>query len=289
MDADHTVDAILLRLQKVELEILDVIAELCKREGISWFLDSGSALGALRHRGFIPWDDDIDIGMLRPDYDRFLELAPSLLPDGFSLHTPRNTKNYAAQFAKVCKDNTRFITQEALDANCIMGIYIDVFPFDYLTSEEPLRTKQIRRARLNVRLSYLYHSRHIRVPHKGFLGALESAACFIGHYVLKVFCSPNRFIEGFEHAASLGLQCKQKSSECICHGYSKLVTYPIDVFIPISLGEFEGRKLPIPGNVGKYLSMTYGDWKELPSEADRKTHMPLKVIFDTDVEPEGAH
>ena len=90
----------LKRLQKAELSILLAISDVCEAGGISWWMDAGTALGAMRHGGFIPWDDDIDIGMLRSDYDRFLEVAPRLLPEGFSLHTARDTKGFAPLFAK---------------------------------------------------------------------------------------------------------------------------------------------------------------------------------------------
>ena len=101
----------LKKLQDIELDILIMLKDFCLQHDISWFLDGGTVLGAARHKGFIPWDDDIDIGMLREDYDRFVSLAKTELPSGYSLHDWSNTPGYSAMFAKVYKDNTKFYTE----------------------------------------------------------------------------------------------------------------------------------------------------------------------------------
>ena len=123
-------DEILERLHATELEILEAMAAVCKEEGLNWFLIGGSVLGAMRHQGFIPWDDDIDTGMLREDYDRFLEVAPKKLPPEFELVSPMTTPGYAPMFAKVVKKGTRFCAQEAVDAGLDLGIFVDIFPRD---------------------------------------------------------------------------------------------------------------------------------------------------------------
>ena len=118
----------LAKLQTTELKILCAVADFCKKHEIDWFIDAGTLLGAARHEGFIPWDDDIDIAMLRPDYDRFISLASKGLPEGYSLHTFDNTNGYSAMFAKVYRDSTRFDTLETLDSGCEQGIFIRYFP-----------------------------------------------------------------------------------------------------------------------------------------------------------------
>ena len=131
----------LLHLQAAELKILDAIASLCFKFNINWWLDGGTCLGAMRHGGFIPWDDDIDIGMMRSDYERFCELAPRELQSGFSLHNSRNTDSYAAMFSKVYMDGTRFENQEGRDAGSAMGIFVDIFPYDNLYIDAKLRAR----------------------------------------------------------------------------------------------------------------------------------------------------
>ena len=120
----------LRKLQNEELDILLAVSRFCEENGIEWFMMSGTALGALRHGGFIPWDDDIDIGMFREQYDRFLQLAACNLPNGYSIHTFDNTHGFASMFAKVYKDGTIFQTAETKDTDCDQAIFIDIFPFD---------------------------------------------------------------------------------------------------------------------------------------------------------------
>jgi lipopolysaccharide cholinephosphotransferase len=167
-----------------------------------------------------------------------------------------------------------------------MGIHVDIFPFDCLALEEPLQNKQIKRARLHVRLLYLYYSRHVNVPHKGLLGIAEKAVGFVGHYVLKTFCSPQQFIKGFNRYCTPEARGDKTGNELACLAYSKLRIFPKDVLYPTSLGIFEGRTLPLPGNAPEYLTKVYGNWEALPSEEDRKTHSPLKVAFDKNMDSE---
>ena len=127
----------LRKLHEIQLSILKDVDDLCTRHDITYFLDSGTALGAVRHNGFIPWDDDIDIGMLRPDYDRFLTVAKEELPAStYRLLIPGETLHYAAMFTKVALVGTKFYTQETIEAGLDMGIFIDVFPYDDLSSDE---------------------------------------------------------------------------------------------------------------------------------------------------------
>lgn len=173
----------LLKLQNIELDILRVIAAFCSSHNIRWWLDGGTCLGAMCHRWFIPWDDDIDIRMMRSDYDRFCSLAEGGLPDGYSLHTSRNATGYAAVFAKVYRDGTRFENQENREASSSMGflstffhvissIQIDAFvqskfELHQLHRKEPIFTT------LLLLLSHMYE----------FLADLKKIGCFAIHSV----------------------------------------------------------------------------------------------------------
>ena len=270
------------RLQDTELQILLAIARFCEENGISWFIDGGTCLGAVRHQGFIPWDDDIDIGMLRPDYDRFCELAAKGLPEGFSLHTSRNTPGYAALFAKVYRDGTRFENRETREAGCPQGIFVDVFPYDRLPEDPDVRSRCVRVASTSQRLSYLWHSGAINVPHHGVLGAVESAGCRVApHLVRAVRRDPSAFQDRFDAALA---RAEGLGDTCLTLVWPDMAPVPVEQVAHTQTAVFEGHELPVPSDVEGYLANMYGDWHTLPAESERHTHLPLLLDFgDGDV------
>lgn len=274
-----TNDEALLRLKNEELTILDAVATLCISHEIAWWLDGGTCLGALRHKGFIPWDDDIDIGMMRSDYERFCKLASEELSEGFSLHTSDNTDDYAAMFAKVYKDGTRFENQESRDAGSSMGIFVDVFPYDRLYKDSELRANQIRRASRAQRRSYVYHSSSINVPHKGVLGAVEKAGCKVLHAIERAHVKDSCEFQCEFDSAIPDPRTGKISDECLTLAWPNMDPISIDEILPASQAEFEGKSYPVPRLAEKYLTTMYGDWKSIPSPEDRHTHLPLLIDF----------
>ena len=118
-------------LQTVEYQILKEFVKICKNNHLQYFLVEGSALGAVRHHGFIPWDDDIDVGLPRKDYIRFLEIAQESLPDYYFLRTYETDPAYHVSYAKIRDSRTTFIETSVKDWKINHGVFIDVFPLDY--------------------------------------------------------------------------------------------------------------------------------------------------------------
>lgn len=268
----------LKKLQDAELEILLVVGDFCRRNDIDWFLEGGTALGAARHSGFIPWDDDVDIAMLREDYDRFCALAVDGLPDGYSLHTSLNTEGCASLFAKVYKDGTRFDNQETREAGHHQGIFIDVFPYDRLPADMGERRRAIRKASLTQKISYLYHAKSVTLPHTGALGAVERLVCRAVHAVLRVLVhDPGCFQVAFDRAA----RCAEKecSNECLSLVWPNMEPIAVERLLPVSTASFEGHVLPVPHDLEFYLENMYGDWRRIPKPEDRHTHLPLLIDF----------
>ena len=117
-------------VQKVQLEILLEFDRICRKHGLKYLLFAGTLLGAVRHKGFIPWDDDIDVCMLRGDYERFLTVCKDELSAELFLQTTDTDREYPLQFAKLRKNNTRFVEKSMSDLKIHHGVFIDIFPLD---------------------------------------------------------------------------------------------------------------------------------------------------------------
>lgn len=270
----------LRKLQLAELNVLLAIDRVCKKHEIPYFLDGGTALGAVRHQGFIPWDDDIDIGMLRPDYERFIRLAKTELEPKFELVEPRTNNRLAGMFAKVWRRGTVFQTEETRDAGIAQGIFVDVFPYDLLSADKTIAQQQRTQCRRWQSISYLYHSSHINVPHNGLLGLAEKAACTAAHQFAKLAWSHDLIVRKFEAAAALGNA--NPSTHYFCSAYPTGLDFSKDIFLPTREIQFEGVMLPVPDKVEELLVLYYGrTWNELPPDDQRKNHAPLIIDFGT--------
>lgn len=129
MDRQYTKEE-LTQLHTTLYEILEEIDRVCSENGIQYFLIGGSALGVHFWEGIIPWDDDIDVGMTRDNYNRFLHIAPSKLKSAFFLQCQKSEPHHPYFFAKVRKNGTSFVEEDFQGLDIHQGIFVDVFPFD---------------------------------------------------------------------------------------------------------------------------------------------------------------
>lgn len=150
-------------VQNILLDAMDQIHKICEEAGIVYYLIGGSALGAVRHKGFIPWDVDIDIAMCRKDYDRFAEIAEKGLPPGLSFHDHKNTRNYFRPHATVSIDTVCAVINSQYYREAKQEhLFVDIFPLDNAPDDEKLREKQARELKRLVRI----HSRKECVLYK---------------------------------------------------------------------------------------------------------------------------
>lgn len=249
-------------LRRIQISILDYVADFCDKNGINYWLDAGTLLGAVRHKGYIPWDDDIDIGMLREDYEKFAQLFNAKNQDSqYQYHNCRIDKNWHFPFGKVVDTTTRFL-QDGHE----IGINIDIFCFDKAPADEALFQKMYqKRDKLKV-LNSIQMSSH---PARG--GLLRKVAVYLIRALLNVW-PKYYFIRRIEARAR-----RYENSECTTigsfTGEYNIKPCQIEVVAKLTEGEFEGKTYKIPAGYDQWLTAFYGsDYMQLPPVEKRKRH-----------------
>lgn len=272
---DKYPDDVLRRLQEEELEILLVIDELCARHGLTYFIEGGTLLGAVRHGGFIPWDDDVDVGLPHEDYLRFLEVAEHDLPAGYELCTPTNTVGYTATWAKVVKSGTRFIDTPARESGYDQGIFADVFDFRQLDRNPAVRRRQVKGSVFWQRMSYLKGIAHPHIPRNVPLKPLVKLALGAGHQIISRLVSQETILREFDKA----WRPEDPDELWIEAAYAYNDPMSTDTLFPPRPIEFCGKTVMGPNRPDEYLTATYGDYLRIPPEDERHSHTPDILDF----------
>ncbi len=267
-------DSTLKKLHEVQVEILEEIVRICQKHGLEYYLIGGTLLGAVRHKGYIPWDDDIDIAMPRKDYEKFFDIAKVELGPEYYTHYYRNDENYWLPFGKVKRRKTLFLEpyNDGLGHDTAnLGIYVDIFPLDDSKKESGFQRVQ---ARIMFGIwAMLIIKRKENRERKNIFKRLLSAM----------------FSKRF-------LQRLQQRIMGMCNGKNKpyYVNFPCQYGIvkqtiakssysPPSRLEFEGKQYSAPSDWDYFLRRIYGDdYMQLPPPEKRVTHNPTRLSFNTD-------
>ena len=262
-------NAISQRLKSIELDMLKEVAAICDTLNIRYFLVGGSLLGAVRHKGFIPWDDDVDVGMLREDYNRFVQEAPRMLKSNLFLQTNESDCNYPNAFAKVRNSDTTFIETSAKKIKMNHGIFIDIFPFDYYP-EKFLEKKILD---LKLKLLSISISRAFYANHRSFKSFL--------YKIINLILYPIYPSYQVALAAKEKIITKQKKSRFLRNysgAWGKKEIMPIDWFDCFCKCQFEGSHFWIPCNYDPHLKQLYGDYMTPPPKEKQVAHHYTEVI-----------
>lgn len=254
-------------LQIKEFELLECFIAICNKLNINYFLVCGSALGAVKYKGFIPWDDDVDVALYRDDYDLFMENANKYLPPYIFLQNYKSDSAFPAIFSKLRNSETTYIEKSASRLPINHGIYIDIFPLDgYPVKKLEQNVFEIR---------------------KKIYKRLLSVAFLPNRKWKYIFILPFRVLGVHKKTALLARKYEKmitaykiNESEIVAnHGnwQGKLDYSPIDHYGDGVLVEFEGIKVRIPEKYDLYLKQKYGDYRLDLSESDKKGHHYYKI------------
>lgn len=270
-------------LKRCVLDMYDAIANLCKKNGLMFFLGGGTCLGAIRHKGFIPWDDDLDLNMPRSDYDKLINLLENgALGDDYEFTYPSKVKDSPCLWLQIFRKDTRLIPVDGERSKFPNGCYIDIFPLEGVPSNQIFRhlkgwISNILRLIANMvmdaetptspalrnmcdsdkKLKYMMVLRRSLgsvfsiVSHKKWAWLFD---CFARNPIISEYV-------GFPTGRNLFFK----------------ESHPIDVFFPLCEGVFEGRKVCLPAKADVYLKSLYGDYMIIPSEDKRESHFILDI------------
>ena len=269
----------LKKIQSLELEALHTIITVCEKCNIEYFLVGGSVLGAIRHDGFIPWDDDIDVGMTRDNYRRFLKEAPQLLPEKYYLQTPYNGDKNPYFYSKLRINGTKFVEYCNRQINMHHGVFVDIFPFDEVPDEEQLNKEQFEKVQKLIRLFSFRQVPDISEKPITTSDKLKSIFRRIIHLVARII-PYDYLIEKLEKEFTKYNGTEQKALACLNFPKRK-VNYILKTDLyPLTSHNFDGVSANVPYNYDAYLRTQYNDYMKLPPEEQRFGHKPYYVELD---------
>ncbi len=264
-------------MKRIELHILTKFADICERNGLKYCLAGGTLLGAVRHKGFIPWDDDVDVFMPRPDYMRFISLCPAVLNEPLKLYVHYNQQDYYHPFARVC--DMRTVYRETRAAGCELGVYIDVFPLDGLPAD-------IRRSNRHFFWLDKLHRMRLHSVRKILTkwSFLEACAKLPVYWFARLL-GPKFWVRrydklmrkyDFESSDYVGML-----GNLIYGSRERIDKASVAEYMDM---EFEGLRFKAPVGYDRYLKNLYGDYMKLPPEHKRVT----QHFFEAEWREDGA-
>lgn len=247
-------------LQRIEFDLLKIFVDICEKLNLRYYLVCGSALGAVKYSGFIPWDDDLDVALPRKDYETFCEKAQSLLPDNIFLQNYKTDSAFPQFYSKLRNSRTTYIEKSVRHLKMNHGVYIDVFPLDgYPKDPRKAKKLEVKKRFLKLKLNCAFlPSAQQKMTSRTFY-AIERC--------LGLHKRTSKTAKKIEELIS---EHPLETSDLWCnHGnwQGKLEYAPCDYYGDGAWVDFEGLQVRVPEKYDEYLTQKYGNWRaELPAE-----------------------
>lgn len=255
--------SILRKVQLSQCIILDEIDRICNKYGITYYLAGGTLLGAVRHKGFIPWDDDLDVSMPREEYEKFAEVCKQELSEDFFYQSIDVEPNYNLFLAKIRLNNTKLVDVRIKDLDINQGIYVDIFPLDYTKKRGSI-------LKLRAKLFNVFAKLKAVKIGTDQVGGMKKKILVLVAKILTTFFSVN-FINNITMKLLKGSKSGNYFANfCSQYGYKKQ-TMPCEWFGKGTKLSFEGKEYNVPIEYDKVLTSIYNDYMKLPPVEKRVT------------------
>ena len=256
-------------IQQMELGIMEYIHETCQKIGVKYFLAYGSLIGAVRHKGFIPWDDDMDICMLREDYEKLQDYLIANPDERYEVMSYKNNLNYVYPFMKV-QDNHTYLLEEDVRIDSNMGIYVDIFPVDGYENDANFKNKMTKLIKKRQLSCYTF---------KGITNTksvLNSLIRYIS-VIIFYFTNTNKYVAQIEELAKSRKVSDYEEVDYLIYKDMNKPVWRREWLEQVTTGTFEGKKFTIPKKYHEILTSDYGDYMQLPPVEQRLSHHDFKL------------
>lgn len=268
----------LRKVQLIQFDILKETVRICKKNNLKYYLIGGSLIGAVRHKGFIPWDDDIDVAIPREDYDKFIQLATSQMKEKYKLEHYTINPNYRFYLLNVVDKTAKIVIQRVTPLESNVGI--DILPIDGIPNNRFVRMIYKFKILYYRALAGLFNVKYIRDKKRSLI---EKILIRIGKIInfekilniRKIREKNDKLVRKYKYD-----ECEFVGTFFGNYGFHEIV--PKTFFGKGSTVEFEKEKFNAPQHVHKYLTHMYGDYMKLPPESKRIGHHILKIIKKDD-------
>ena len=270
-------EAVSIKREKIwqtEISLLVQLDSVCKKYGLRYYVTNGTLLGTVRHKGFIPWDDDLDVMMPRPDYEKLIALAEKEFKEPYYLHISDADGNYYRNYIRLRDENTTAIPVKDFYHNCSKGIFVDIFPIDGCPDSKIKQKIQSVKIAVLCEMANSYVYLNDFKKHKFVRKVLAMMADKVSKKQ-----GYDSFLRKIEDERQIYPYGKQKNVQVILHGDFPNV-FPTEFFESTAIGKFENLEVPMPCEFDKILKIIYGDYMQLPPEEKRYNHH--SIFFDPD-------
>lgn len=272
----------LRRAQLLELDLLKKFKEICEKEHITYYLLGGTAIGAVRHQGFIPWDDDIDVALLRDDYDKFILVSGKYLEPGQKVLHYSIDESYQDYTMKLVNANASYLTQRE-NSVVKQNIWIDIFPLDGAPNNPIVRFLHFRKLDFIKLLLGFHYIDRVRI-NKDRSVLKKMAIAFGKKLPIGRLVNPTREKKKMDVEFKKYSVSKSSMIGNYMGAYGAKEFFPKDYFDKGCKVVFEGGEYTAPRELTKYLTHQYGDYMKLPPvEQQIPKHNIIDIVFETSV------